>query len=356
MPKVSVVIPTHNREGLLRVAMESVLAQTFRDFEIIVVDDGSTDGTAKAVREFSDGRVRYFHLEHGERSRARNFGLEKARGDYVAFLDDDDVCLPNRLSSQGDFLSRHPDVGLVGSGCRIIDDEGRTLAVRRPWVSRSEPTLRMCLSACAFVPPTCAMFRREALEPMDRLFDKSMNLAEDIDFWIRMIHAGCRPAWAPEVVSGYRIRQNVPASFAVGYMIACKNMLDSYFKRSDVPRDIMDARDVIYGQALFTMALRGYAGGLPEMGKRFLAKAVNLKPSLLEEEPPKIISAVARYAGLDLLERDREDFLKSFFDALPDSLTSLADYRDEAGKMLEPYRDDANLPDTDDSPPEAGSG
>lgn len=112
---VSVVIPTYNRAGLVPAAIRSVLAQTYEKFEIVVVDDGSTDETEAVIRrEFGDDpRVRYFRKENGGVSSARNFGLRQNRGEFVAFLDSDDVWLPGKLELQVECLRRFPLAGMV---------------------------------------------------------------------------------------------------------------------------------------------------------------------------------------------------------------------------------------------------
>jgi glycosyltransferase involved in cell wall biosynthesis len=111
-PRVSVLIPTFNRAALLKAAVASVLAQTFRDFEVVVVDDGSTDETAEVVRSFGDC-VRYVPIPHAGPVRARNAGLESARGEYLCLLDSDDLYYAHKLALQVDFLDRHPDVVMV---------------------------------------------------------------------------------------------------------------------------------------------------------------------------------------------------------------------------------------------------
>lgn len=127
-PKVTVFIPVHNREHYIGPAVDSVLAQTFGDFEILVVDDGSTDGTLARLAEYRDPRLR---VECNPCNMGipttRNRGLELARGEYIALLDSDDLCYPDRLARQVSFLDRHPDIVQVGSACNFMDDSGRPL-------------------------------------------------------------------------------------------------------------------------------------------------------------------------------------------------------------------------------------
>ena len=122
-PRVSVIVPTHNRVHYLVPALDSVLAQTLPGVEIIVVDDGSTDGTEARVREYGD-RVRYVRMAHQGAAVARNVGAEAARGEYVAWLDDDDEYRPHKLALQAEVLDTWPEVGFVYTEMSAFDDKG----------------------------------------------------------------------------------------------------------------------------------------------------------------------------------------------------------------------------------------
>jgi glycosyltransferase involved in cell wall biosynthesis len=127
---VSVVIPTYNRARFIVQAVESVLDQTYRNFEVIVVDDGSTDHTEALIRERfgQNKRVRYIRQKNSERCEARNNGIRNSRGEFIAFLDSDDLWRPDKLEKQMECFSRHPDTDLVFSDFSYIDDEGRPVA------------------------------------------------------------------------------------------------------------------------------------------------------------------------------------------------------------------------------------
>jgi glycosyltransferase involved in cell wall biosynthesis len=127
-PKVTVFIPVFNREHYIGDAIESILAQTFSDFEILLVDDGSTDSSTEKIRSFSDPRIR---LVCNEKNlgipKTRNKGVELARGQYMAMLDSDDLAYPHRLKKQVAFLDNHPEYAQIGSWCRMMDAQGRIL-------------------------------------------------------------------------------------------------------------------------------------------------------------------------------------------------------------------------------------
>lgn len=127
-PKVTVFIPVYNREQYVGEAIESILAQTFSDFEILVVDDGSTDHSLDKIRFFSDPRIRIVcNEENLGIPKTRNKGVELARGQYMAMLDSDDRAFPERLEKQVAFLDLHPEYAQVGSWCRMMDAQGRAL-------------------------------------------------------------------------------------------------------------------------------------------------------------------------------------------------------------------------------------
>src|SRR5437867_2556724 len=117
-PCVSVVIPVYNGERYLADAIQSVLDQTYENFEVIVVDDGSTDESAAVAKRFGEA-IRYVHQANGGVSKARNTGIAEARGVYLAFLDQDDLWLPDKLSVQVAYLDSHPEVGAVYCQCEV---------------------------------------------------------------------------------------------------------------------------------------------------------------------------------------------------------------------------------------------
>src|SRR6267154_1483950 len=119
--RVSVVIPVYNGERYLADAIQSVLDQTYQKFEVIVVDDGSTDGSARVAKRFG-GAIRYVHQSNGGVSKARNTGITLAQGTYLAFLDQDDLWLPDKLAVQVAYLDSHPEVGVVYCQCEVKGD------------------------------------------------------------------------------------------------------------------------------------------------------------------------------------------------------------------------------------------
>jgi glycosyltransferase involved in cell wall biosynthesis len=186
MPDVSVIIPTRERLDFLRVALRSVLDQTFSNLEAIVVDDGSVTDIRPTLRAFDDGRIRYFRheLNRGEAG-ARNTGILNARGDYLAFLDDDDEWRPDKLQLQLDLFTRSSrDVGCVYGGYEAVRAaDGRVLYDRRPsWRGDLSSAL---MRKNVVGPPSTVVLTRECIERVG-LCDESIAYGVDYDLWIRV--------------------------------------------------------------------------------------------------------------------------------------------------------------------------
>lgn len=186
MPQISVIIPTYNRAAYLPDAIESVLAQTFRDVEIVVVDDGSTDDTQATLRAWVNaGQIRYFYQENSGVSAARNRGIALAQGDYIAFLDSDDLFDPQKLEKQVALLDADPEIGLVHNSFRRVDMAGTLLAERDTSKFDGMVYPEMLLNWSVLIPPSCVMLRAAALTETGG-FDETMRWGEDIDLWRRV--------------------------------------------------------------------------------------------------------------------------------------------------------------------------
>ena len=189
-PTVSVLLPVYNAERYLREAVESVLAQTFTDFELLVVDDGSTDGSLAILREFErrDPRVRVISRPNTGYVVALNEMLGLAKGEFIARMDADDVCLPGRFGAQVDYLGDHPGVVCVGGGVQLIDGRGRffiTLSATRGDTAIQKEALRGSSPICH----PAAMIRRGAIRKVGG-YDASTCPAEDLDLWLRLGELG----------------------------------------------------------------------------------------------------------------------------------------------------------------------
>ncbi len=183
MPKVSVIIPTCNRLPMLKEAVDSVLAQDFEDFELIVVDDGSTDGTGEEIQQYG-GRVKLLQFpENRGVSAARNRGILSSRGKYVAFLDSDDLWVKGKLRVQVEFLDENPHYPMCYTD-EIWIRKGRRVNPMLKHAKYSGWIFEKCLPLCT-ISPSSAMMRRTLFSKVG-LFDEVLPVCEDYDFWLRV--------------------------------------------------------------------------------------------------------------------------------------------------------------------------
>jgi glycosyltransferase involved in cell wall biosynthesis len=182
MVQYSVVMPTYNRAGLVARAVDSVLAQTCRDFEVIVVDDGSTDDTEVVVRPYRD-RIRYLRQSNRGSASARNLGILECRGRYVAFLDSDDLWHPEKLARTEEAIEAHPDAGLFYSDYRSRAADGRPVRVERcrPVVGNAYSEILLHYFALT----STVVCKRECFDVCG-LFHEPLRRAQDWDMWIRI--------------------------------------------------------------------------------------------------------------------------------------------------------------------------
>ncbi len=201
-PTVSVIMAAYNHAGYISQAISSVLAQSRRDLELIVVDDGSTDRTREVVAGFDDPRVRYIYQENQGQGGARNTGIAHVRGEYVAFLDDDDLWLPDCLETTLTVLQSHPEVGALYAACQVIDDAGDYLP---QIMSRVVAPERMydTLVEGGWFPPLVVTVRKSVLDDVGPL-DPSLRGNDDWELWLRVarryVFVGI-----PDVVALYRM-------------------------------------------------------------------------------------------------------------------------------------------------------
>lgn len=204
-PRVTVLLAVHNGEPFVREAIGSVLDQTFTDFELLVVDDASTDATVEIVTGFADERVRVLRNERNlGQVPSLNRGLLEARGEYVARLDADDVCRPTRLERQTAVLDREPRVGLVGTWMDAIDARGRLLGRLQKTLDDYVDFLYHTLIMRVYVSHPSAMYRRD---PVLRIggYDETTGPAEDKDLWRKLALERFEARIVPEPLVLYRL-------------------------------------------------------------------------------------------------------------------------------------------------------
>jgi glycosyltransferase involved in cell wall biosynthesis len=184
MPKVSIILPVYNSAQFVEEALESIRQQTYRDYEVIVVDDGSQDQTGEIVKQHK-GKLRYIYQDHGGPAQARNRGIRESTGKYIAFLDSDDLWLPSKLEKQVDMMDRNPELSMVITENLCFNEQG----VFMPWMGKREKLMEGDIAKNIFVhswvgTPT-VMVKREVFDRVG-LFEEQLQLAEDDNMWVRI--------------------------------------------------------------------------------------------------------------------------------------------------------------------------
>lgn len=181
MPKISVVIPTFNRAETIERAIDSVLNQTYNNFELLVVDDGSTDETEDIISNYPD--IKYLKQENSGVASARNLGIKNSTGDYIAFLDSDDEWIPDKLLKQINFFDAHPEFEWVHSNeiwIRLGSELKQLKKHRKGGGDQFIPSLDLCL-----ISPSCVLIKKEILS--NTLFREDFEVCEDYDLWLRLL-------------------------------------------------------------------------------------------------------------------------------------------------------------------------
>lgn len=207
MPKVSVLMTNYNAGEYIREAIESILQQTFTDFEFIIVDDGSTDKSWSIIQEYSqrDARIRCYQNERNLWiSLTRNRLIDLALGKYLAWLDSDDIAEKRRLALQVDFLEKNPEYGIVGSWMTLVNKSGQGIEVRKLPVS--DDKIRDSFYFRTPVSLGCQMISKKYREKIG-YYNGELGSAEDLDFLLRASRY-CKLANIPEALIQYRLHGN----------------------------------------------------------------------------------------------------------------------------------------------------
>ncbi|HET7313109.1 glycosyltransferase family A protein [Salinisphaera sp.] len=239
-PRVSVLIPAFNAGRYIGEAIESVLAQSWTDFELIVVDDGSSDDTAAvcAARARADSRVRLISQQRNRgRPWARNEALRCARGEFVAMLDADDRCMPDRLATQVAFLQAHPTIDVVGSWWHTIDENGQRLPPNRNKQRYlTADAVISYLLFCGIIHNPTVMARTEVLHRHG--YDSDFPVAQDYHLWGRMVGSH-RFAIIPRPLTEYRVHPTQASS---------ARALEARARRRDIQAAQLDALGMTYDE------------------------------------------------------------------------------------------------------------
>ncbi|MEM1392917.1 MAG: glycosyltransferase [Cyanobacteria bacterium P01_D01_bin.116] len=278
MTKVSVIIPAYNSMTYLPQTVESLLKQTFTDFEVIIVNDGSSDGIEQWVNTITDNRVKLISQQNQGTATARNTGIADAKGDYIAFLDSDDLWEVNNLEKQVHCLDNNPNVGLVYVWVKSIDAKGNDLG--QIYGHDSEGYVwEILLQKNIIWSGSAAMVRRDCLEKSG-VFDQNLKFAEDWEMWIR-IARNYSFAVIKEPLVSYRFHTSNKSKSNIRGLEEFRTIIEKSFQ--SVPFELLYLRNKSYSRINFIFAWKYIRNQEPDCNKAeyFRNQAVKHSPQLI---------------------------------------------------------------------------
>ncbi|HEY9644318.1 MAG TPA: glycosyltransferase [Coleofasciculaceae cyanobacterium] len=292
MPRVSIVVPTYNGDRFIAAALDSVLNQTYTDYEIIVVDDGSTDQTVQVLKTYGD-RIQTVEQENRGVAAARNRGLALAQGEFIAFLDQDDLLLPDKLALQVKCFDDHPELGIIHSGWRLVNAQGHSLADIEPW--HDVPNL----DAPAWIRRmpvlfSAMLFRRDWLQQVNGLTTQFQQ-ACDVDLVQRLVLLGCQSRWVRQVTTLYRQHDQNDSLNTLVQAEECWAVLEQFFARSDLPPAIRQVERESRYYTLIWIAWRLYHTQQVQAMAVYLERAFDYRPGTWTEAIVQWIEFFNRY-------------------------------------------------------------
>ncbi len=295
-PRLSVLMPVFNGESYLPAAIESVLAQTFEDYEFVIVDDGSTDGSADVIAGFAAGhpRVRAFRKDNSGISDTLNRGLAEARGDWIARLDADDVMLPRRLERQMAFVSADSEIVAAGSYYDIIDAAGARCATLRP-LPRDRHELQSFLDArepLTFTHPTM-IYRRHIAMALGG-YRRDYEPCEDTELFARMLTMSGVILIQPEILTLYRVHGGAISQHQATEMFVKRHFIYHNFYREREGRSTISYQDYLASRARLPIRCRLKAAR--EFASELLYRAYT--SALVAHRPVRAASYLAGAAAL----------------------------------------------------------
>jgi glycosyltransferase involved in cell wall biosynthesis len=322
MPTVSVIIPAYNQGEYLQEAIQSVLVQTLNDFELVVVDDGSTDETCFIVKRFSDDRLHYIYQENQGLSAARNTGIKATKGRYLTFLDSDDMFQPEKLRLLVEELETNKNIGLVAGQAVPIDQDGNSIG---RIFNKPVPVDVRHLLLTNPLHVGSVLLRRSWQEKVG-FFDEALRSYEDWDMWLRLVRSGCRMGWVDRPVSFYRFhpdqmvrnsRQMTEATFAV---------LNKFFSDPALSNEWLEMKNLAYSSAYLRATVQAYAAGKYTQAKSYLNEAIKLNQNLLADDARPLAERFAAFSDSPK-HRNPLRFLEIIYGNLPENLSIIKKHR-----------------------------
>ncbi len=316
---ISIIIPAYNQGHYLASAVQSCLQQTYPEFEIIIIDDGSTDDTRQVVESFEYPAINYIYQSNRGLSGARNTGIRHSSGEFLTFLDSDDRFLPEKLALLVDEMLRNPDLGFAAGQALLIDQNGN------PIPSTFDSQLPAPLSQLALGNPfhVGSVLLRSRWREKIGFFDETLRSYEDWDFWLRLALANCPMAVVSKPVSLYRFHTAQMTRNGAQMTNANMAVLQKVYSRTDLPQDWLAIKPLAYSHAHLRAAAHGFLASDFVFAHQHLRQAVELNPELLENGGKKLQQVFAAWTTLPK-SSDTISFLDRIYVNLPNELTFIA--------------------------------
>ena len=328
MPRVSIIIPTFNQAEYVTQAIECVLAQTYSDTEVIVVDDGSTDDTPAVLSKYLN-RIKYIRQNNKGISAARNIGIDAAQGKYLLFLDGDDLIPPEKIGLQLVCFDADPKLGIVYSGWEFVAEDG-VLALGSLRPHKEGNVLKELLCRSLVIAVGSPIIQRVCFDRVGG-FDESLHFGEDTDMWIRIALAGFRFGYVDEILFRYRIHPHSTMDSlqkTERYTRDEFSRLERFYADSNLPADIRALKPQVFATASYETAARYYRMGDDTNGKKYLAQAIVMNPIQATDE--KWLLDWIAGAALDPRTWEPINFIDFLFDHLPPEATPFQRLRKRA--------------------------
>ena len=318
MNKVSVIIPAYNQGSYLREAVRSVLDQTHRDLELLIVDDGSTDDTRSVAESFVDERIHYIYQENRGLSGARNTGIRNSSGEFLSYLDADDLFSTEKLELLTRKFDENAELGLVAGQAIPIDTQGQEIG---HLYAAPPPKEARCWLLGNPLHVGSVLVRREWQERAG-FFDESLRSYEDWDMWLRLARLDCKFGWVAAPISFYRFHPGQMTRNSTQMTQATFAVLDKVYSDPDLPKSWHDLRSEAHSNAHLRATASFYSARDYPQARQHLREAIRLNPALVSEEAQPLASRLAAFAESPKFS-DPFLYLQDIYDHLPEDLESL---------------------------------
>lgn len=310
MKLISVIVPVYNLEQYIVDTIESVLAQTYQHFELIVVDDGSTDRTAEICESFNEPQLKLIRQKNQGANAARNAGLRAAKGDYIAFLDGDDLWFPEKLAKHIEHLEQSPEVGISYSQSAFIDEAGEQMGLYQ-MPKLTDITIRDVLCRNPISNGSCAVLRQEVFEGIkfqdnldgtqqDFYWDEQLQGSQDLDCWFRIaLQTDWKMEGIPEMLTLYRVNSNGLSAKLLKKQESWEQVIEK--TREYAPDEVAQWENPARAYHLRYLARRAVTLRDGMTAVKLAWNAITTYPKMLLEEPKRTGVTVAAATVLSIL-------------------------------------------------------